>query len=196
MARTLQSSVGIKAVATEKEISLRRYLAEGDFQAFNDLLVGATIDLPDARVKTGRLTLDLKSPYCQDIEIGDILLTHDMESNQRFTFTVKIVNLKLKCYSDYDYSWRFVDGDGEIYARVQDTSAESILSFASPNFNTNPPTSSNVDSCVAEVNIADLDFSGGIVNSLLDTFEGSFRGLISDEIETGRYHTSGDHTNK
>ena len=46
-----------------------------------------------------------------------------------------------------------------------------------------PPTNSNVDKCEADVNIGDLDFSGGFVNSILDTFEKSFRGLISKEVE-------------
>ena len=169
------------------EISLRRFLAEGDFDALNRLVAGAKIQLPDATVQEGKLKLKLKSPYCQDIEIGDVLLSHNMVSSQRFTFTVRIVGLDLKCYSDYDYDWRFLDGSGKIFANVRDSSAETQISFTSTNFNTSPPTASSTDSCVAVVNISDLDFSGGFVNSLLDTFEKSFRGIIEEEVEAGMF---------
>lgn len=178
VARALQTSVGMKAVASGDEISLRRHLAVGDFAAFNNLLEGATIQLPDATIEEGKLKLRLKNPYCQDIDIGDVILSHNMENNQRFVFNVKIVELSLNCYSKYDYDWRFLDGSGNIFAETRDSWAETALSFTSPNFNAYAPTASNVDSCVSSVNIKDLDFSGGFVNSLLDTFEKSFRGAI------------------
>ena len=186
VSRALQTSVGVEAMANNNEISLRRHLAVGDFAAFNNLLEGAIIQLPDVTMNEGKLTLKLKNPYCQDIEIGDILLSHSMESNQRFAFNVKIVGLSLDCYSKYDYDWRFLDGSGNIFAETRDSSAETRLSFTSPNFSTSPPTTSNVDSCVSAVNIKDLDFSGGFVNSLLDTFEKSFRGAISNAVEDGK----------
>jgi hypothetical protein len=187
LASAVRSSVGIEAVATEKEISLRRYLAAGDFDAFNQLFQNAVIQLPNVSVEEGRLNLDLKGPFCQDIEIGDIVLSHNMESSQRFTFTVRIVGLDLKCYSDYDYSWRFVDGSGSVFADSQNSSAETMISFTSPNFDTQPPAGANVDSCVAVVSINDLDFSGGFINSILNTFEKAFRGVFSREIEQGTY---------
>jgi hypothetical protein len=182
---TLQQHHSSSLKKNDKPISLRRHLAIGDFAAFNDLLTGATIQLPDVTVEEGRLTIDLKDPFCQDIEIGDILLSYNQESNQLYTFTVQIIGLNLKCYSDYDYGWRFVDGDGEVYADVKDSSATTQLNFASPNFNTSPPTSSIVDSCVSNVEISDLDFDGGFVNSLLDAFERLFRGAIANAVEDG-----------
>jgi hypothetical protein len=184
--QTVLTSVETDTATYEKqEISLQRHLAIGDFSAFNNLLAGATIQLPDVTVNEGRLTIDLKSPFCQDIEIGDIVLSFNKANNQLYTFTVQIIGLNLKCYSDYDYGWRFIDGDGEVYADVTDSSATTQLSFTSPNFNTSPPTSSNADSCVANVNISDLDFEGGIVNSLLDAFERLFRGAIAGAVEDG-----------
>ena len=191
LALAVQAAVDTETDATHGQISLRRHLAIGDFAALNNILVGATIQLPDVSASEGNLDIDLKNPYCQQIEIGDVLLSYNQESIQRYTFTVQIVSLALKCYSDYDYGWRFLDGGGEVYADVSDSSATTVLSFTSPNFNTSPPTASNVDSCVANVNIDDLDFDGGIVNSILNAFEQLFRGTIAGAVEGGEFSVIG-----
>ena len=169
----------------DANISLPQQRRLGAFDALNDLLQGAVIRLPDVSTSTGKLKLTLKSPYCENIIIGDIILTPQMINNQRFAFKVRMADLQLECRSNYDYDWRFVDGSGRIYAEVRESWAETTIFFNSPNFSTSPPSSSEAGTCTSEVVIKDLDFSGGFVNSLLDTFEKSFRDMIANEVEEG-----------
>ena len=55
--------------------------------------------------------------------------------------------------------------------------------FTSENFDEHPPSGSYVKSCIANIQVSDMDFQGGVAGAIADTFEASLRGYVEDEIE-------------
>lgn len=170
-------------------VSLRRSLAVGDFDEFNELFQNASIDLPDFEVSDRvigiRLKLGLKELYCEDISVGDILLTPNKESNQRLTFKVDLVDIALNCYGRFNYDYGFLDGNGRLEANINKSQASTVLAFRSSNFNLQPPSDSTVDSCDAEINIYNMEFRGGIVSRILDAAQRLVGNRIEGEIAGG-----------
>eukprot|EP00545_Synedropsis_sp_CCMP1620_P003465 CAMPEP_0119019572 /NCGR_PEP_ID=MMETSP1176-20130426/22185_1 /TAXON_ID=265551 /ORGANISM="Synedropsis recta cf, Strain CCMP1620" /LENGTH=270 /DNA_ID=CAMNT_0006973805 /DNA_START=77 /DNA_END=886 /DNA_ORIENTATION=- len=167
------------------EISLRRHLAIGDFKELNELFKGAVLSLPDTTAKANllfTLTLDIRNLKCTDITVGDILITYEKESNQRLNFRIDIVDLDITCFLDYDYKYSFARGSGSAQAYTGDNSASVAVVFVSDDFDTQPPKDLEIASCSTNINIVDLDFNGGFIASILDTFERLIRGVVQDEI--------------
>lgn len=183
----LHALYGVRIEEEEGTLSLRRYLAVGDFADFNQLFESAKIDLPDAEVSQKiagiTLTLKMKNLYCQNITIGDIELSHKKVSNQRLDFNVSIVDLTMNCFSEYDYDYGFLNGNGRIEAYSKGNYAQTSLAFTSTNFDTAPPTGADVAFCTSNLNIYNMEFRGGIVNWLLDTFQSLVRGVIESRVE-------------
>lgn len=173
---------------TSGSISLKRHLAIGDFAELNKLFQGAVIGLPDAsitdRVIGITLTLDITNLRCEQITVGDIIIDYNKDSNQRLRFKIDVVALGLICYLDYDYRYGLLRGGGSADAYTSGNSAAVTIGFQSSDFSQSPPSDLAVEACETNINIVDLDFRGGIVSSILDTFERLIRGTIEGEIRS------------
>lgn len=172
-------------------LSLRRFLAAGDFDRFNKLFEGARIALPDSEIKQWILFADLiikiKNLYCTDLTVEDILLTYEKESNQKLSFTVSVQGLDMNCYGDYDYAYGAIKGSGSIAATTDSNTLETKIALTSTDFDVEPPSEAVVEYCEARVDVTNLDFSGGVVASIADLFQGLIAGRVESEVNGGTY---------
>lgn len=165
---------------------LLRDLAIGDFDELNELLEGATIKLPDARVETSAITVDMTNLRCTNFRIDDIVV--DATQSSDFVGDTKLQvsfeGLDMICYLDYKYSFIFTRyGKADLYS--YDNRASVSMVFEAPNYNdgTFHPTKSSVEQCFPEVNVANMDFRGDIAAIVLNTIEGLLRDQVEKEAE-------------
>jgi hypothetical protein len=132
---------------------------EGDFGSFNSILEGSSIIFPETfevseRVGIATLEMTITNLMCYDIEVGDVTVEHQQQSATQFVVEVGLVRLDLTCELNYVYNYGVLRGDGWVQIATDDSMAQSILSFTSPDFDTTPPQSSSVESCMADVEIS------------------------------------------
>lgn len=171
-------------------LHMRRHLAVGDYEEFNQLFKNASIKLPDFEVSDRvlgiRFKLRITELYCEDMAFGDIVLTPNKESNQRLVFKVDIVDLALNCYGRFNYDYGFIDGNGSIEANINKSQASTVIAFSSPNFNLEPPGDSTVESCDSSINIYNMEFRGRIVSRILDLAQRAVSNQVEGAIEDGK----------
>lgn len=165
---------------------VHRDLAIGDFDEVNDLLNGAMIRLPDARVETNVITVDMTNVRCTNFQIDDILLDATQASDLVGATRVKvsIEGLLMQCFLDYKYTFIFTRyGEADLYSSNNRASVSML--FESPDYNggTFHPTKSSVEQCFPEVSIDDLDFRGDIAAVVLNTIERLLRDKVEEQAE-------------
>lgn len=132
--------------------------SQDDFEAFNSILDGASIVIPETfevSERVGIATLDMKitNLKCYDMAIGDVTVQQQQQSDTQFVVEIGIFQLDLTCELNYVYDYGILSGDGWVQISTDNNMAQSILSFTSTDFNTAPPLSSSVESCLADVKI-------------------------------------------
>ena len=158
-----------------------RALAVGDFQELNDLVKDAVVQLPDARVDTGSITLDLRDIQCSQFSIDDVIITNTREGGA-VRVQLDVQGLDMSCTMDYVYSFLFTRrGSADVNGSAQ---ASIVASFALPdNENIFLPSAPTVDLCNPEVNINEVEFRGDISAVVLDTIKGMLRRRVESEAE-------------
>jgi len=165
--------------------SLRRQrkLALGDFQDLNEILKGAVIKIPNQSITVDAplfpLNLDLSKLRCTGFSIGDMDLKYS--PNNRLSVGLEIRKVDLQCSLTYRYSYAFLSGEGQADAYLDDNGARLSLEFES---SSDVPTQATMKTCKQDkdmitINVAELDFRGGIVSSILEGFDDG----ISEAIE-------------
>ena len=167
--------------------NLRR-LAVGDFDRFNELFDNAKISVPGTYnisedVAFATLDMTIKDIVCYDITVGDAALSHVRNSNQDLDVTVNVTQLDVKCTLSYNYRYGFLKGTGDAVVTTSGSSMATTIGFTSSNFDLSPPNASQVQSCVTNLEITNIDFSGDLVSNIVETFEGSIRNTIETKIE-------------
>ena len=159
-----------------------------DFDAFRDLIQGLVIQLPDFEATQPVVFFDLvlkaTNVECFDVYLGNMVLDYTLAaSNDQLTFGLDISNLDLICTLDYQFEAGFLKGDGSAKITLNDNTAGAQVSFSSApqTFAVAPPTNSTMDDCNADIEITDMEFSGGNLDTILDAFEGLLRGVVEGE---------------
>ena len=172
--------------------------AVGDFDDLNALFEGTKIKLPDVEFTADlpwpltSVDIAVENNICTNLSIGDMDLVFKDISNQRKDVQVTIQEMMVECEFEwwYEYNGGFwlgwIEGDGTGQAYIGKSSFSTKIAFQSEDFNKHPPSSSLVLSCTPSIEINDLDFQGGISGSVANTFEGSVRGIIEQEVEKVR----------
>lgn len=160
----------------------------GDFARFNELFDNARISIPGSfevseRIALIRLKMTLTNIVCYDISIGDVDLVYVRNSNQDLDIAVDIVELDIKCELDYDYEYGLLDGSGTAKVTTDGNSMDTVLGFTSANFETHAPHASSVESCAANFEITNIEFSGDFVSNIVEVFERFIRNTIENSIE-------------
>lgn len=159
----------------------KRDLAVGDFDELNDLLNGANIRLPDARVETSVVKVDMTNVRCTNFRVDDVQLTNTQNAGS-LRLQLNVEGLDMNCFLDYKYSFIFTRyGSADLYS--YDNRASLSVLLESPNYSSDifHPTESSVEQCFPQVNIADMDFHGGISALVLDTIERLLRDKVEQE---------------
>lgn len=159
-----------------------------DFDRFNSLFENASINIPDDFVVTQKilfttLTLRIRHIKCYRISVGDISVSHDQVSTKEIDVLVDVTDLDIKCDVDYKYDYGFLHGTGVAYVSTDNNALATRLSFESQDFGTYPPSSSSVESCMTDIRISGIEFTGDFVSDIVEIFEGMIRGVIESEIE-------------
>ena len=153
----------------------------GDFDEFNDLLVGAMIKLPDATVSTTAIAVDMTNVRCTDFHVDDIIVNSFQEGGTT-RLQVSLEGIDMVCYLNYKYTFLFTRyGTADLYS--YDNRASIEMTFEAPNYNggTFRPTTSSVTQCFPQVSVNNLDFHGDISAVVLNTVEGLLRGKVEQE---------------
>lgn len=127
--------------------------------------------------------MTLTNIVCYDISIGDVDLVYVRNSNQDLDIAVDIVELDIKCELDYDYEYGLLDGSGTAKVTTDGNSMDTVLGFTSANFETHAPHASSVESCAANFEITNIEFSGDFVSNIVEVFERFIRNTIENSIE-------------
>jgi hypothetical protein len=166
-----------------------RYLEIGDFGRFNELFQDATFALPDTDVSEGQLSLSLSNLHCREINIGDIHSNYyfvEKEGGETLAFEIHAEPFAMNCFADYSYRFAFLlPGSGRFEAITRGNQAATRIVLNSPDFDLEPPSSVDVEYCEASINILDVEFQGGIVASILNTFKSLISGAVEDRAEKG-----------
>eukprot|EP00980_Cylindrotheca_fusiformis_P014860 scaffold4056_cov115-Cylindrotheca_fusiformis.AAC.4 len=160
----------------------------GDFDRFNSLFENASINIPDDFVVTQKilftkLTLRIRHIKCHKISVGDISVSHTIESKKKIDVLVDVSDLDIKCDVDYQYNYGILHGTGVAYVSTDNNAFSTKLNFGSQDFDSQPPSSSSVESCMTDIRITDIAFKGDFVSDIVEIFEGMIRGVIETEIE-------------
>ena len=156
------------------------------FSTLNSLFDEITLILPDSTISNNGLDLTITSLQCSDINIQDIQVGHTSLSDTTTRLAINIIGLEITCSFRWSYKWTIFNGSGSGKALLDSSSWASInLDFLSQDYNSYPPTDVNIDQCMADVQIGDLEFDGdglGFIASILNTFERLLRDRIEGEL--------------
>jgi uncharacterized paraquat-inducible protein A len=160
----------------------------GDFDRFNELFQGASINIEEdfsitERVLFVPLTLDVLNVRCYSITIGDIAVGHTVVDSQNINVGVAISELDMICDVDYRYEYGLLHGTGIARVTTDNNSASTTLNFQSVDFSSLPPSSSGVGQCVTNIEITKIEFFEDLTSNIVEWFEEWIRDLIGSEIE-------------
>jgi len=176
----------------------------GAFDELNGLLEGLVLKLPDAEFKADlpwpltSVDITVKELQCFNVSIDDLSIQNQWISSKERDVTISTTGVRIECELKWTYDYNggwwlgWVEGSGSAYVKVGDSDFASTISFVSNNLEAHPPHSSSVKSCSPNIEILDMDFSGGIAGSIADTFEKSLRNRVEDEIEAAVCEELGD----
>ena len=156
------------------------------FDTLNEIFSEISLDLPDATVSKSGLDVTITELVCRDLNVGDIQIDHEIQSNTDQKVGVDITGIKIMCNFRYAYSFTIFNGAGVGNAFLDRTSNASIdFVFKSDDYTKFPPTDVDVAECRTDIQIADMNFDGdgaGIISGILDLFEGLLRDTVEGEL--------------
>ncbi len=156
------------------------------FDTLNEIFSEISLDLPDATVSKSGLDVTITELVCRDLNVGDIQIDHEIQSNTDQKVGVDITGIKIMCNFRYAYSFTIFSGAGVGNAFLDRTSNASIdFVFKSDDYTKFPPTDVDVAECRTDIQIADMNFDGdgaGIISGILDLFEGLLRDTVEGEL--------------
>ena len=180
MVKWLVVALGLFCVALASE---RRKLAVGDFAELNELLSDALIYLGDISISEGLIrNLSIRNLRCTNFAIADMSITSFRRNGQQVKLGIDIVDLSMDCFMNYNYQTIIFFGSGRASVEANDNDASTVSVLQSSDFDQEPPTSSYIESCSANINLSNLQFlDGGIL--ALAPVEGLLARVVGNQAE-------------
>ena len=180
--------------------SVARLLAIGDFDSFNEVLSqGVSLqlgDLPPVSVPLLFFSLDivLTEVYCTDLYIGDIQIDYSEqkvrdnlgELMDELTLGFDVSPFAMNCYGKYSYDAGIFRSSGDMTLNSRANGVDIQLGFRSLDFELYPPNRTVVNTCDANINIYNLEFSRGIESLIAAIFEQQVADLVENEAASGK----------
>ena len=175
--------------------------SDNDFDQLNELVQNAVVLLPDARIKTGAISLRLTHIQCTAFAIQNVVLTTTTTTTNsqtttnpndlaHFLWQLEVQGLDMTCSMDYKYTFLFTRRGSAV---VDSTAHASIVAAVSQPrhhdiFGTSlsspaTTTTSTVQRCNPVVEIGEVDFAGDISAVVLDAVGGMVQKRIETEAE-------------
>ena len=163
-----------------------RQLQTEEFDRFVDIVSLAVISLPEFETSQTILFANLnilaENVKCFDINLRDVQINYNQESNQRLSLRLDVNDLDITCTLDYKWDYSFFNGNGVATIKLDDNYVSSTLAFASQDFDLYPPTNSSVEECIADITVSDMTFTGSVTDSIINVFESLLRGFVEDAV--------------
>jgi len=157
---------------------------DGDFEELNQLLGTAYFYLPDADVEDDiffqKLRISMKNLDCSKVSFRNLELTKELKSNQEVFIGVEMVDLRIQCEFDFDWTYIFLSGNGHARVQVTESSARIGMNLFSPDYTQFPPNRGDLIECGTDINLGGLEFSGNIASAIFNVFEQ----LIIDQVHS------------
>ena len=180
-----------------------RFLEEDDFATYfgfdglNDFLGGTSLLLPDVFMEelpfpfASTASIRTYNFECFDIQISNIMdKIKDMSPIS--TYILVLDDLEVTCKFDWTYSkGKFVDDDGKATIYTKKGKIALIVEIETEPFRTNMnsdgtemyPTTAKTKTCLADIKVTNMDFSGGLRAGLVNAIEKSLRENVSKQVE-------------
>lgn len=169
---------------TTTSTSEQRHLALGDFTNFNKILEGAILRFPDSTLNSDGVTLRLTNIRCWNLAIGDVNLWSRQISIQTVDVDLQVTNLDMVCRASYSFSWLFFSGSGYVDMTSVGNDATLKGQVQSANMMQVPPENIVVQRCDPSVTISNIDFSGGVLDWILNIAESLVGNFIANSAES------------
>jgi hypothetical protein len=166
------------------------------FEQFNELFADATLSLGDfpVPVMDNLVELNIIDLKCSKIVIGDIITNHTIIQQNGvdvLEFTVTLSPFQFDCTAGYRYKMAlFITGEGTVFAEAKGNSLTTKIHIKSAStFEQDPPISSMVDFCEAEIKTdGRVSFQGGVVADIMNGFKAPISDVIDKQAQTGVYY--------
>lgn len=170
---------GAKSWVSRKMLQPYRNL--GDFDELNELLSTVSFVLPPLPpIDVGLfITAYIDEVVCSQVQIEDLEVSHELLSDTVALLDISVEGLGVYC----EIEWRALGSKGTATVSTRDNSFNAAYSFYSPDFKLEPPNSTSRENCVPDITINDIDATGGVMGSLLNTFEILLRSPIESAIK-------------
>jgi len=178
------TSLFLPTILGSRELSLS---TRNDFGDFNKIFENASILISkefevSEQVAFVDLDVSIRNIICYDLSVGNISVDHEQESDTKYLVTVGAAKLNLTCEMNYDYSYGILSGDGWVQIQTENSEVSSSIMFASLDFNQSPPTSSEIENCVFNVEIKHLNFEEDFASEILEIFQKLVRNTVEGAI--------------
>jgi len=156
----------------------------GNFADVNAILSDVIVKLPNVpTMESSGYSIELTNVICRNFAIRDASLTsRSVSIVQDWSFGVQlelsIEGLTFECDANYKYRGLLgMSNSGDVYLYSRDNQATTTATLSAPlSGSPQPPTKINMNSCIPEVQIVDVDFdNGGFIGWILDSIEGLLR---------------------
>ena len=171
-----------------------RNLAIGDFDIFNEAIKDLTFNLEDPGPIVQQILFELRiqltNVYCVDINIGDAQGDYTMTSNQELTYTLDLEPFAMTCYADYSYTYGgFIRSSGTALVVTGGNAVELGLGFesSSTDFELAPPNRTTLKTCVPQLEVTNIEFSGVIEGVVARIFQTAVADAVEVQAGTGTY---------
>lgn len=165
------------------------------FDRFNELFADVTLSLGDQNIDIigNAVTLDINDLQCSGIVIGELLTGHEIFRDENgqdvLEFTVEIIPFDFTCNADYRYKLLFIPGGGSVTATAIGNTLTTKIHLKSPStFDQEPPTSSMIDFCQADIKTdGRVSFQGDFAADIANTFKKEVSNLIDNLARDGTF---------
>ena len=177
------SSDNMKSRFTSSQLHpRRRQLAVGDFDRINAIIQNITLQLEDQTITAGELELVVANLQCQNIRIGDVLLTYQDIGGTTLELAITADPFNMTCSAEYSFSIGVINGRGSFVSVTETNAVNTNIQLIAPNgFQNETPSIANVSLCSSTINVVDTEFSGNVIAFVLNLLEDAVSGVISNQ---------------
>ena len=177
------SSDNMKSLFTSSQLHpRRRQLAVGDFDRINAIIQNITLQLEDQTITAGELELVVANLQCQNIRIGDVLLTYQDIGGTTLELAITADPFNMTCSAEYSFSIGVINGRGSFVSVTETNAVNTNIQLIAPNgFQNETPSIANVSLCSSTINVVDTEFSGNVIAFVLNLLEDAVSGVISNQ---------------
>ena len=144
-----------------------------DFDSINRMLLDFVLEIPDQPTvpATSEVDLELHMLTCGSMSVGAVTVSTVSPNRRQVQLAVHLRQVKLQCNGRMHYETACVlghcavKGSANVFVSSSGNTVDTVVNFASRDYNHYPPTSSSVGTCNAVINFQTIAYDGGTATS-------------------------------